>query len=75
MTELADLACPIMRRRAGFHRNNALRQLGEEGKDLSTGQPPAQDNRTIASSSVYLKHSLCQVQADNANFLHGCSLL
>jgi hypothetical protein len=32
-------------------------------------------NRAIASSGVHLKHPLYQVLADNANFLHGCSLL
>ena len=29
----------------------------------------------IASGGMNLKHPLCKVQTDDANFLHGCSLL
>src|SRR2546423_11948711 len=34
MTQLLDLARPIMRARAGFHRHRASRQLGDEGQQL-----------------------------------------
>ena len=38
MAQLAQLAGPVMRRRAGFHADQTRRQAGKERNDLATSQ-------------------------------------
>ena len=75
MAKFADLTRPVMRGGAGLHRDDAFGQFRKEGDDLAARQFPAQDHTSIASGGMNLKHPLCKVQANDANFLHGCSLL
>lgn len=75
MAKFADLPRPVVRCGAGLHRDRTSGQFRKKADDLAARQFPAQDHTSIASGGVNLKHPLCKVQADNANFLHGCSLL
>jgi hypothetical protein len=71
MAELADLAPPIMRRRARLDPDQARRQLGEERQDPRTAQPATERHRPNFINSMHLKDCLGQIQPDRCNLFHG----
>ena len=62
-----------MRSAAGFHSDEAPRML-EDALELWPRQLLAEENRPVCGSAVQLEHVLCQVDPDDAEFLHGCPL-
>jgi hypothetical protein len=67
MPELADLATPVVRARAGFHRHKAWRLCGEIGQYLPSSQLLAEHDGTGGIRTVSLKDVLGQIQADGGN--------
>lgn len=58
MAKLADLTTPEMSAAAGFHRNDAGRELAEKLQHLCAPQLLAQDRTTTAVGPMHLKHIL-----------------
>ena len=71
MPELLELACPVMRRGARFHANQARRQFGKELKNSRSTNAPADDHRAISIDAVNLKHQLRNINPDRDNLAHG----
>jgi hypothetical protein len=65
----------MMRRRAGFHSDQARCQSGKERDDLGTAQPPAQDDLALIIDAVDLEHVLGEIYADSGNLHSGRSLI
>jgi hypothetical protein len=59
-----------MRRRAGFHPDQAWLQTRRDRKHLRPSETFAKNRRAIRIDSVNLKYSLGEINADCAN-LHG----
>src|SRR5262249_9355376 len=71
MTQRSDRTRPMVRSRAGFHCHDAAWLRREEFQNLSTGELPPENHRSIRRRAVRLKHVLGQVQPDDANLFHG----
>jgi hypothetical protein len=71
MAQRRQLARPVMRRRTSFHADQARRQPGEEGEQLTTSKLPAHHDALGFVDAVHLKDVLGQVQPDRCNLLHG----
>lgn len=71
MAELRQLAPPVMRGRAGFHADQAGRELSEEGQDLSPAQRPTHEDLALRIDAVDSEDVLRQIKADGANLWHG----
>src|SRR5262249_55330202 len=69
--ELLKLACPVVRRSASFHANEARRQCGKEFKNLCPANTPADHHRAICIDAMNLKHRLRYIDTDYANLAHG----
>jgi hypothetical protein len=69
--ELLELACPLVRRCARFHANEARRQIGKEIKNLRSTNTPADHHRAIRIDAVNLKYRLRNIDTNCANFAHG----
>ena len=74
MSKRCELAGPVMRRRAGFHGNQARRQLREERRYLAATQLLTQDDVTIGPYAVKLENVFGEVDA-NRRDLHVDVLL
>src|SRR5688500_19659788 len=70
MPELDQLTAPVMRSSAGFHADEAGRQLRKEPQHLCAPQLPANQNLARRIHPVHLEDALRQVHTDRANFLH-----
>jgi len=70
MAQLPYLTAPEVGAAAGFHRDNARRQLAEKLQNLSSTQLLAQDRSTSAVGSMHLKHILSQIEPDRDNLRH-----
>src|SRR4051794_22759261 len=70
MTELGDLAPPIMRAAAGLHGHRAGRQRCQERQKLAAAQLLAKDHRARTVSPMELKHVLGEIESDGANLVH-----
>src|SRR3954467_10408254 len=70
MTELGDLAPPIMRAAAGLHGHRAGRQRCQERQKLAAAQLLAKDHRARAVSPMELKDVLGEIESDGANLVH-----
>jgi hypothetical protein len=75
MSQLLKLAAPPVRRRAGFHSDHTPWMLRHKSHELSARKLLAKDDRPVVTSSMQLEDPLCQVDADDSSFGHGCSLL
>src|SRR5262249_30919957 len=71
MSQLFELACPLMRRCARFHANAARRQIGKELKNSRSTNALADHHRAICINTVNLKQILGDIQTDRANLAHG----
>src|SRR5256885_6122373 len=71
MTELGDLAAPIMRAATGLHSHRAGRQRCQERQKLAAAQLLAKDHRARAVSPMELKDVFGEIESDGANLVHG----
>src|SRR3954454_12697797 len=71
MTELGDLAPPIVSAATRLHGDRAGRQRCQERKQLAPAQLLAKDHRARAVGPMELKHVLGEIQSDGANLVHG----
>src|SRR5829696_4020760 len=71
MTELGDLAPPVVGARAGLHGYRAGRQRCQERQKLAAAQLLAKDHRARAVSPMELKDVLGEIEADGAHRVHG----
>src|SRR5271169_192909 len=69
--ELLELACPLVRRCACLHANEARRQIGKELNKLCSANTFADHHPTIRINAVNLKNRLRNIDPDCANFAHG----
>jgi hypothetical protein len=60
--------------RASFHRHNASRQLRHHVNKLGPRQLATEDHIPVARRRMQLERVFCEVDADDANFCHGCLL-
>src|SRR3954466_15912402 len=74
MTELGDLAPPIVSAATGLHGHRAGRQRGQERQKLAAAQPLAKHNSSRAVSPMELKDGLGEIESDGARRVHGCLL-
>lgn len=75
MPDLPDLAPPEMGATAGFHRDDAGRQLSKECQNLVSSQLLAQHRPARSVGTVDLKHILRQIEPDRDNLRHDRSPL
>ena len=68
--KFCKFAPPIMRRRAGFHPNQARFETRHEREHLGPSETFANNRRAIRIDGVNLKYSLGEINADCGN-LHG----
>src|SRR3954451_1229378 len=71
MTELGDLAPPIVSAATRLHGYRAGRQRCQERKQLAPAQLLAKDHRTRAVGPMELKDGLGEIEADGADLVHG----
>src|SRR3954471_14540555 len=71
MTELGDLAPPIVSAATGLHGYRTGRQRGQERKQLAPAQLLAKDHRARAVGPMELKDVLGEIEADGAHRVHG----
>src|SRR5689334_24814324 len=71
MTELGDLAPPIVSAATRLQGDRAGRQRGQERKQLAPAQLLAKDHRACAVSPMKLKDVLGEIEADGAHLVHG----
>ncbi|KKM96305.1 hypothetical protein LCGC14_1179510 [marine sediment metagenome] len=64
----------MMHASGGMHLHEARRLLRHEPRELRPLQLFAEQSRTVGGGPVQLKYVLCKVDADDANFFHGCLL-
>src|SRR3954470_22431010 len=74
MTELGDLAPPIMSAATRLQGHCAGRQRGQERQQLAAAQLLAKDHRARAVGPMELKDVLGEIEADGAHLIHGCLL-
>jgi len=48
---------------------------GDERQQLTSGQFLVKSDRPVATRSMKLEDTLCQIDSDDGNLGHGCSLL
>ena len=75
MPELANLPAPAMCRCASLHRHCAARLRRQKRQEMRSRQLLAKHHRSVRCSAMRLKNPLCEIDADDANLFHGCSLL
>jgi hypothetical protein len=75
MAELDELARPVVRARARFHRYEARRHLRHEAQELRAAQPAALLTHAPGIHAMQLKHVLCQIDRQRRNLVHGPILL
>src|SRR3954452_21177618 len=71
MTELGDLAAPVVGAATRLHGHRTGRQRGQECQKLAAAQLLAKDHRARAVSPMELKDVLGEIEADRANLVHG----
>src|SRR5215212_11850822 len=71
MTELGDLAAPVVGARAGLQGHRAGRERGQERQKLAATQLLAKDHRARAVGPMELKDVLGKIEADGAHLVHG----
>src|SRR3954466_14607415 len=71
MTELGNLAAPVVGARTRLHGHRAGRQRCQECQKLAAAQLLAKDHRARAVSPMELKDVLGEIEADSANLVHG----
>jgi hypothetical protein len=70
MAQLADLACPVMHRCAGLHRNQAVRLFGQEGQNLTPRKLFAENHCPVVKCPVQMENVLCKINADDGSVCH-----
>src|SRR3954454_9677982 len=74
MTELGDLAPPIMSAATGLQGHRAGRERCQERQKLAAAQLLAKHNSSCAVGPMELKDVLGEIEADGAHLIHGCLL-
>jgi hypothetical protein len=67
MTELADLARPVMRAGTGLDADQACRQVGEELEHLAAPKLPGDERLAMSVDAVHLEHRFGKVEADRGH--------
>jgi len=67
VTELGDFARPMMSGSAGFHTDQARRNLAKEVDELLAPQLTADDDLARTIHAVHLEYVLGEINADGAN--------
>src|SRR6516162_1095476 len=75
VTELRQLACPVVRRGTGLHANEARRQRREELQHLAAAKLLPDDDLLGRINSVDLEHVLGDIQTDCGNLHVDGSLM
>jgi hypothetical protein len=70
MPDRCQLTRPVVRRRTGFHANQARFQRLKVGQYLAASQPTADNNLSTGIDAVDLEPVLSEIKADCGN-LHG----
>ena len=70
----AEDPAPIVGCRASFHRHDASRKLRHHLNELRARQFATKDHHAVARRRMQLERLFCEVDADDANFCHGCLL-
>src|SRR3954453_21268092 len=71
MTELGDLAPPVVGAATRLHSHRTGRQRGQEREELAAAQLLAKDHRTRAVGPMKLKDVLGEIESDGADLVHG----
>src|SRR3954464_127512 len=71
MTELGDLAAPVVGAATGLQGDRVGRQRCQEGQNLAAVQLLAKDHRARAVGSMELNDVLGEIEADGADLVHG----
>jgi len=74
VSQLLKGAAPAMGRRAGLHGHDASRLPGNEVGQLGARQLLAKRDRPIPACPVQMGNQLCNINPDDGNLGHGCSL-
>ncbi len=61
---------PVVCGSAGLRRHDARRQRSDELRELSARQASSEQSPAVDSGPVHLNDLFCQVDADDANFVH-----
>jgi hypothetical protein len=75
MTEVGNLARPVMGAAAGRHRYYATRQVGQKRRQLRPAQPLAQHRMSSRIGAVEMEHALGQIDTQNRKCHRGSSRL
>lgn len=75
VAQFSDLTTLAVSCSTSLHGDHTPGLLGEKVEKLVSIYLLAKSNSPIGAGAVELKHVLCQVDANYANFCHGCSLL
>src|SRR4051812_28423036 len=75
MPEVPDGSPPVVRAPTGFQGDDAARLLGKEAENFLSRELFAEPNAAVGKGAMRLEGPLCKIKTDNANLLHGCSLL
>jgi len=70
VAERLEAACEEVRSAAGFHADQARREVAEVGEKLAALQLLTQHRVTVRVDSVHLEDVLCKVNPDGCN-VHG----
>src|SRR5262245_25890114 len=73
MSKPLELSGPVMRTAAGFHPNQARRQLREERRHLVAFELLLQHRPATLINPMHLEHILCKVNANRRNLHRGRS--
>src|SRR5262250_3928712 len=73
MSKTLEFSGPVMRTAAGFHPNQARRQLREERRHLVAFELLLQHRPATLIDPMHLEHILCKVNANRRNLHRGRS--
>jgi hypothetical protein len=74
MAELPKFPSPVMGHTAGLEKHDSGFTLGEERKELLTGEPMRLGDLAGMVGDGDLKDVLCQIDSDRSRFSHGLLL-
>ena len=72
VTELLELACPVMRRAACLHRNHARWQLDDELRKAIRRYRSAQNDTLSRVHPMQLDDPLREIHTESDDLFHGC---
>jgi len=75
MALLHHLPRPMVGAGASLHHHTTRRLLRHEPRELWPRQLLAEQRGPVRRSAMHLEHVLCEIDADDDSFFHGCSTL